>query len=755
MRYIVRLRRGRKYTDTNGNVIRDDWADYTNRQPVKAIPQAGELVLEYDNDVPRLKIGDGNTPFGSLEYMSIDSFILPKQKFVHLSTEWTKDPNHNDRYYQTVNVAGESITSKSKVDLHPTPEQLCEFQEKNLVLVAENSGGLVNVYCVGQPPANSYRIPVTVTEVVTNESVIIGSTTATPNYNPNWTQDDETKADYIKNKPIILSEEDVLELIKNNGGTGGTGVGVSSIDKTLSEGLIDTYTIYYTDGSTQEFVITNGADGSTPYIIDGYWCIDDTNTGVKAQGQDGKSAYEVACDNGYAGDVQSWLESLVGEKGDDGDDGKNGKSAYEFAQDGGYTGTQEEFARALATIASVTIYDGGILEDPEIPEEPEEPLTLEEEFLGTWEFKDPPYTRLTKTPILDRDGKTEVYWRLNMKFSSNGTTFNQIGLADYGSYDAFGLINCGTDTSLLASDTTFTKIFDYHEGFDSDYRRITITAIPTKIKFTNIYDEVRTLTEDEQRIILNWFKANATKVGSEPEPELLGSEFLGTWEFNAEKRLPKVSGIADRANPEAEYRTWAFDMEFTEDITNRVYQSMLLRSIPLSISGFEAYENCLRELCYNVEAYSNSGVAVTSHTKYTLNPYGGSYSWNSGSNTITITRPPYYWWHDGDARYSGDITETEMKAILRYFRANAIKLNDDSLATFSVFGTTYQCKKGMTWEDLIDSTDYNMDNQFTFNGECVMCGSNRVYANGDFVHLSDIIEDGYAYGGGGQSGGAA
>ena len=32
---------------------------------------------------------------------------------------------------------------------------------------------------------------------------IIGNTTATPNPRPDWNQVDETKADYIKNKPII------------------------------------------------------------------------------------------------------------------------------------------------------------------------------------------------------------------------------------------------------------------------------------------------------------------------------------------------------------------------------------------------------------------------------------------------------------------------------------------------------------------------------------------------------------------------
>ena len=32
---------------------------------------------------------------------------------------------------------------------------------------------------------------------------IIGNTTATPNPQPNWTQTDSTKADYIKNKPEV------------------------------------------------------------------------------------------------------------------------------------------------------------------------------------------------------------------------------------------------------------------------------------------------------------------------------------------------------------------------------------------------------------------------------------------------------------------------------------------------------------------------------------------------------------------------
>jgi hypothetical protein len=44
------------------------------------------------------------------------------------------------------------------------------------------------------------------------------------------------------------------------------GRGISSIIKTSSENLTDTYKITYTDESVDNFTITNGAPGQTPYI---------------------------------------------------------------------------------------------------------------------------------------------------------------------------------------------------------------------------------------------------------------------------------------------------------------------------------------------------------------------------------------------------------------------------------------------------------------------------------------------------------
>ena len=51
-------------------------------------------------------------------------------------------------------------------------------------------------------------------------------------------------------------------------------------------------------------------------------------------GEPGKSAYEIAVENGFEGDEQAWLESLKGEKGDKGDAGLQGPPGVD-GKDGG------------------------------------------------------------------------------------------------------------------------------------------------------------------------------------------------------------------------------------------------------------------------------------------------------------------------------------------------------------------------------------------------------------------------------------
>jgi len=79
---------------------------------------------------------------------------------------------------------------------------------------------------------------------------------------------------------------------------------IVSIDKTDTSGLIDTYTITYTDGTTSTFIVVNGAEGPqgiqgmpgengvTPTVAineEGYWVINGEVTTFKAQGKDGTS----------------------------------------------------------------------------------------------------------------------------------------------------------------------------------------------------------------------------------------------------------------------------------------------------------------------------------------------------------------------------------------------------------------------------------------------------------------------------------
>lgn len=52
----------------------------------------------------------------------------------------------------------------------------------------------------------------------------------------NWDQIDETKADYIKNKPKILNEEDVKEIVEANGGGDGN-VDLSDYQKKTDNAL--------------------------------------------------------------------------------------------------------------------------------------------------------------------------------------------------------------------------------------------------------------------------------------------------------------------------------------------------------------------------------------------------------------------------------------------------------------------------------------------------------------------------------------
>ena len=61
---------------------------------------------------------------------------------------------------------------------------------------------------------------------------------------------------------IFMTQYDLGKVTGDDGAKGDDGVGIASITKTGSSGLVDTYTITYTDGDTDTFTVTNGSDAS-------------------------------------------------------------------------------------------------------------------------------------------------------------------------------------------------------------------------------------------------------------------------------------------------------------------------------------------------------------------------------------------------------------------------------------------------------------------------------------------------------------
>ena len=105
------------------------------------------------------------------------------------------------------------------------------------------------------------------------------------------------------------------------------GVGISDISLSSSNNLTDTYTVSFTDGTSADFTVNNGSDGNGIASIDKSTDLSDQDNTVYvitmddgtsynivipngAEGRDGKSAYDLAVENGFVGDVNAWLASL-------------------------------------------------------------------------------------------------------------------------------------------------------------------------------------------------------------------------------------------------------------------------------------------------------------------------------------------------------------------------------------------------------------------------------------------------------------
>lgn len=125
---------------------------------------------------------------------------VPATSITLLESSWLGE---GDLHYQMVEVPG--ATAHTKVDLQPTADQLSEFHYLTLAFVAENDGGTVTVYAIGDRPTKDHTIQITKTEV---EGVgkIRGNTVGTTMPRANLEQDDPTMADYVFGQDAFLAK---------------------------------------------------------------------------------------------------------------------------------------------------------------------------------------------------------------------------------------------------------------------------------------------------------------------------------------------------------------------------------------------------------------------------------------------------------------------------------------------------------------------------------------------------------------------
>ena len=101
----------------------------------------------------------------------------------------------------------------------------------------------------------------------------------------------------------------------------------------------------FSDG---EIIETNSIELQT--VIQNFYSGMGGGGGGSGTGADGKSAYEIAVENGFVGTEQDWLDSLVGPigpQGPQGDPGLDGLSAYEVAVENGFIGTEQDWLDSL------------------------------------------------------------------------------------------------------------------------------------------------------------------------------------------------------------------------------------------------------------------------------------------------------------------------------------------------------------------------------------------------------------------------
>lgn len=188
--------------------------------------------------------------------------VVPTSSVTLLAGAWVDE---GDKYSQVVKLAG--VTAHTKVNLQPTPGQLVEFHDKVLGFVAENDGGVVTVYAIGDKPTGDHTIQTTLKEVDASGK-IRGNTVGTTMPRPDINQADPNSAAYVQGREqLVLSVNGVSPDAKGNVAipTGGEAVSPSVRVESIEGG----HRVSITDVTgTKTFDVLNGKNGDPGSLDD-------------------------------------------------------------------------------------------------------------------------------------------------------------------------------------------------------------------------------------------------------------------------------------------------------------------------------------------------------------------------------------------------------------------------------------------------------------------------------------------------------
>lgn len=157
---------------------------------------------------------------------------------------------------------------------------------------------------------------------------------------------------------ITLADETVSNITLKNG------KGISSVAKTGTAGLVDTYTITYNDSSTSTFTVTNGATGATgaaDYLYIKYASAQPTSDADMGNTPDAWMGAAVSTSTTAPAHYTSyaWYQ-IKGDQGDTGNTGATGNGIASITTSGGGQGqdTTITITQTNGTVTSFGIYNG-------------------------------------------------------------------------------------------------------------------------------------------------------------------------------------------------------------------------------------------------------------------------------------------------------------------------------------------------------------------------------------------------------------